>query len=215
VTPEPQAPVGEVINASSSREVIFAAQQKLYAIGYMTDPVSVSGVYDEETKNCVYFFQRDLNDYFGQNIAKTGHIDEVTKKFLDEMYVQNPKQDPPVVMGDVVQNLCDMLNAFEAELSPHFEPNEPRTSVKWAQKILQKWGYFPADYKADSVYDQQMFDIVAVLRADLSLTDPLLIAEDPALTGVIDEALFAYFKQMHLTDPAAIPEGSSLAFKTW
>ena len=60
-----------------------------------------------------------------------------------------------------------------------------------------------------------MFDIVAVLRADLALSDPLLIVEDPALTGVIDEAMFAYFKQMHLTHPEAIPEGSALAFKIW
>lgn len=218
VTPAPQKPAGDVINASASREVIFAAQQKLYALGYMANPIAVSGVYDEATKTAVYYLQRDLNQYFGQNLEKTGHIDSVTKKYLDELYAQKSEAErnsPPVVMGGVVQNLCDLLNAFEAELSPNFEENEPRTAVKWAQKILQKWGYYGADYVPGSAYDQQMFDLVALLRADLAASDPALAAADPALAGVIDEPLFAYFKQMHLTDPAAIPAGSALAYKIW
>ncbi|MDO4739917.1 MAG: peptidoglycan-binding domain-containing protein, partial [Eubacteriales bacterium] len=217
-TPAPVVPQGEVIDGNSDPELIFEMQQKLYAIGYMTDPISVSGRYDKETKNCVAYFQRDLNDYYGQNLAKSGHIDRTTRKYLEKLYEMKPaaeRHNPPVVMGETIKSLNEMLNEFELSLSASAKMSDAATTVKWVQKIMQKWGYYDVKYKPTSVYDQQMFDLVATLRADLMLTDPTLEQKDPALTGVIDRALFEYIKQMHLTDPNAIPAGSPLVYKVW
>lgn len=82
------------VTVGSSAEDIETLQQRLIELGWLkTD--AANGVYDNETRFAVAYFQRYIKDYLDPSVRAHGYADEETIKWLYDMNApQNPEYTP-------------------------------------------------------------------------------------------------------------------------